>query len=161
MDLPMPGRKLLLFLFILPSLAALAFGADAIFLITHPAVVVEWSTASELDTVGFNLYRSENNETGFQIVNNKLIPSSTDALVGGNYSFRDTSVKAGHTYFYLLEDVNADGAVNRNGPIQVTAETGGIPETAAAGLMSVLAIVSLYLLLRNYRKNNRDVLTVQ
>lgn len=146
---------------ILPTLAALALGADAIYLVTHPAVVVEWSTASELDTVGFNLYRSEDQNGDFQIVNNKLIPSSSDALLGGNYSFRDTSVKASHTYYYLLEDVDAKGVVNRNGPIQVTAETGGIPEIAVAALLSLVAVVSLYLLLRNNRVNTRDVLSVQ
>ena len=157
----MPGRKLLLFLFILPFLGALALGANAIYFITHPAVVIEWSTASELDTVGFNLYRSEDKNGDFQIVNHDLIPASNDALVGGNYSFRDASVKAGHTYYYLVEDVDSQGAVNRNGPIQVTSETGGIPELVLSGLLLLVASVSLYYLIRHKRVLNRDVLFEQ
>jgi hypothetical protein len=158
MDNHMAGRKFLLLLFILPALGAIALGAEAVYLITHPAVVVEWSTASELDTVGFNLYRSEDPKGNFTIVNDKLIPSSSDALVGGNYSYRDTTVQAGHTYYYILEDVNANGATSRNGPIQVKAETGGILEIVVAGLMSLVAAVSLYLLLHDYRVKKPDVL---
>jgi hypothetical protein len=160
MNAHMVGRKFLWLIFILPLLAALGLGADAIYLMTHPAVVVEWSTASELDTVGFNLYRSENPEGDFQAVNYALIPSASDALAGGNYSYRDISVQAGHTYYYLLEDVGADGATNRNGPIQVKAEAGGIPEMILTGLLLLVASFSLSLLIRSYRGIKTDVLSV-
>ena len=40
-------------------------------------VVVEWSTASELDTAGFNLYRSESPDGPFEKVNQNLISGAT------------------------------------------------------------------------------------
>lgn len=154
----MRSSRFLLFLFVLPALAAIALGADAIFLFTHPAVIVEWSTASELDTVGFNIYRSENPQGDFQLINDKLIPSSTDAIAGGNYSYRDTTVKAGRTYYYMLEDMTAAGASERNGPIRVKAEIGGIPEMGVSAVFLIIAAVSLYLLLRGRRESTADVI---
>lgn len=158
MRLPMPRSRFLVFLFVLPALAAIALGADAAYLFTHPAVIVEWSTASELDTVGFNIYRSENPQGDFQLINDKLIPSSSDALAGGNYSYRDTTVKAGRTYYYMLEDVTAAGATDRNGPIEVKAEVGGIPEMGVTAVFLIIAGVSLYLLLHGRRENIADVI---
>jgi hypothetical protein len=111
--------------------------------------------------VGFNLYRSEDQKGDFRILNDKLIPSSSDALVGANYSFRDTSVKAGQPYDYLIEDVDVNGATNRNGPIHVTAEAGGIPELVVTVLLAFVASGSLFLLLREYKVNNRDVHSIQ
>jgi hypothetical protein len=157
MGLLMPRRKFLWLLFTISALAAIVLGVDAIYLYTHPVVVVEWSTASELNTVGFNLYRSEDPNGKFQIINSQLIPSSPDALVGGNYSFRDTSVQARHTYYYMLEDMDASGVSNRNGPIQVRAEIGGIPEMAVAGLMGMIAGTTLGVLLRDYRRRMQNV----
>jgi hypothetical protein len=157
MGLLMPRRKFLWLLLTISALAAIVLGADAIYLYTHPVVVVEWSTASELNTVGFNLYRGEDPKGKFQIINSKLITSSPDALVGGNYFFRDTSVQAGHTYYYMLEDMDANGAANRNGPIQVKAEIGGIPEMVVAGLMLVIAGTILGVLFREYRRRKQNV----
>lgn len=108
----------------------------------HVEVIVEWSTASELDTAGFNLYRSENSRLGYLLVNKNLIPSSSDPMVGGKYSFHDVGV-AGHTYYYLLEDVSVNGTTNRNGPIIVNADGGVWIEFFLAGLTLVLALIGL------------------
>ncbi len=161
-------RKFLWFLLILPLLAAIGLGAEAVYLFTHPAIVVEWSTASELNTVGFNLYRSEEQKGETQAVNDQLmrvnaqlIPSSSDALMGGDYSYRDISVKAGHTYYYWLEDVDANGTTDRNGPVQVKAEIGGIPEMAAALLLAAISATGGVLLRRSYRTDKREDLAHQ
>jgi len=94
----------------------------------NPSVLVEWSTASELDTVGFNLYRGETESGPFQRVNSNLIPTSLDTLTGGGYSFRDKTVTAGRVYYYMLEDVASNGASNRHGPIEVRAVGAGVIE---------------------------------
>jgi hypothetical protein len=86
-------------------------------------VVVEWTTASEINTSGFNLYRSERAEGPYTQVNAQIIPASTDPLVGGKYRYEDTTVIAGRTYYYQLEDVELDGARTRHGPIVVTASS--------------------------------------
>ncbi len=90
---------------------------------SRPAqVIVEWSTETEINTVGFNLYRAESPEGPFTRVNDQLIPSSPDPLVGGHYVYTDTQVVAGRTYYYELEDVEASGVSTRHGPIVVTAQ---------------------------------------
>ncbi len=99
-------------------------------------VVVEWSTASELDTVGFNLYRSEQPVGGYAKINTTVIPSSGDALSGGDYRYEDRDVQAGRTYYYALADVTPSGEGERYGPITVKAKGHiGVPAAAALVLL--------------------------
>jgi hypothetical protein len=88
-------------------------------------VVVEWTTESEVDVAGFNLYRSENPNGPYVKVNTTLIPGSPDPLLGGKYVYTDTNVVAGQTYYYKLEDVDLDGTITLHGPIEVVAEESG------------------------------------
>ncbi|HEY65208.1 MAG TPA: hypothetical protein G4O02_11620, partial [Caldilineae bacterium] len=85
-------------------------------------IVVEWSTETEVNTVGFNLYRAESPDGPFEKINKELIPASPDPLAGGHYVYTDTNVIAGRTYYYQLEDVESTGATTRHGPIVVRAE---------------------------------------
>ena len=84
-------------------------------------VIVEWTTASELDTVGFNLLRAETQEGPFEQINSHLVPAGSDSLSGSNYSFTDNSVKDGITYFYMLEEIEITGEASHHGPIVVKA----------------------------------------
>ncbi|MEJ2748580.1 MAG: hypothetical protein P8183_11840 [Anaerolineae bacterium] len=79
----------------------------------NPSIQVEWNTETELQTAGFNLYRSPNNDGDFTRINDKLIPSAGSGLTGADYSFTDKNVSAGDTYFYLLEEVELDATTNR------------------------------------------------
>ncbi len=105
------------------------------------AVTVEWETASELDTAGFNLLRSENPDGPFERINDSIILSTGDSLSGGSYRYEDATAAAGKTYYYLLEEIGSDGSSNRHGPIAVstgnTAKlellTGGLLLTGAGG----------------------------
>lgn len=108
---PASPRLLLVFLFILLAAAACA-----------APVRVEWRTETEMNTAGFNLYRGESAEGPFDVkVNEQLIPSSADALTGGDYTFVDKAARAGVTYYYRLEEVEQNGATNTYGPISVRA----------------------------------------
>ena len=100
----------------------------------NPQVVVEWSTATELDTAGFNLYRGTSPDGPFVQVNQQLLPSSPDPLTGGDYAFADTDVDPGRSYFYELEEVEYNGATQRFPPIQVTAG-GSLLSLVLAGLI--------------------------
>jgi hypothetical protein len=73
------------------------------------AIIIQWSTASELNTAGFNVYRGDTPDGPFTKLNADLIPGSTDPLVGGSYAYTDTSAIVGHTYYYQLEDVETSG----------------------------------------------------
>ena len=121
-------------------------------------VVVEWTTESEVDLAGFNLYRSESPDGPYVKVNTALIPGASDPLLGGRYAYTDTNVVAGHTYYYKLEDVELDGTTTLHGPIEVVAEASSpsaFPNLAAwwplAVLIAVLALVGAILSRRRGR----------
>ena len=97
-------------------------------------VVVEWTTESEVDLAGFNLYRSESPDGPYVKVNATLIPGALDPLLGGKYAYTDTNVVAGHTYYYKLEDVELDGTTTLHGPIEVVAEA--VSPSAFANLVA-------------------------
>jgi len=82
------------------------------------AIVVKWETASEIDNIGFNLYRSQTVEGPWIQLNDHLIPSQVPpgSPVGAVYKFRDTAVEPGVLYYYLLEDVDIRGVTTSHGP---------------------------------------------
>ena len=84
------------------------------------AILFEWETASEINNVGFNLYRAES-LTGVRIqLNDALIPSAVapGSLFGASYSLLDESVEANTMYYYWLEDVDINGLTTLHGPVQ-------------------------------------------
>jgi hypothetical protein len=114
-------RRIAIGLGLVLMLAGLALGYRAL-TTSRTAVTVEWTTASELNTAGFNLYRGESRDGPFTLVNPDLIPHAADPLVGGSYSYADAAVQAGRVYYYQLEDVEMTGKSTRHGPIEVKAE---------------------------------------
>jgi hypothetical protein len=106
---------------------------------------VEWTTASEVDHAGFNLYRGDSPDGPWMKLNQALIPPAGDPIVGGKYSYGDDTVGPGRTYYYLLEDVALNGSTTRHPPIQVTASPaigwGDLAWGMAAGLALTAAIL--------------------
>ena len=117
---------------------AVCLGLVGIYNLSRSKVKVEWSTASELRTVGFNVYRSDEINPELTRLNEVLIPPSVDSLIGGEYIYIDSDVKPGNTYYYYLEELDASGNASRFGPIEVNAQRGGIVEILIA--FSILAI---------------------
>ncbi|PKO23485.1 MAG: hypothetical protein CVU38_03795 [Chloroflexi bacterium HGW-Chloroflexi-1] len=75
-----------------------------------------------MNTAGFNLYRGTSPDGPFDVkVNDQLIPASPDPLTGGDYSFTDQTTRSGVIYYYQLQEVETNGAVNIHGPIAVRA----------------------------------------
>jgi len=87
------------------------------------SVTLDWSTASEFDTIGYNIYRSDNLDGEYVRVNLNIIPVAQDSLIGSEYTYRDTDVIPGLVYYYELEDVNMDGQASRSSPIVVEARS--------------------------------------
>jgi hypothetical protein len=143
------SRRITLLLAIGLILAALV-----IFLIsaaTPPVVTVEWSTASELNTAGFNLSRGDSQTGPFTRLNAEVIPASPDPLVGGSYIYTDTQVVAGQTYYYQLEEVETSGGTSVEGVVAVTASGGLSPLLIGAGLG--LAVIFILVVIWLGRKN--------
>jgi hypothetical protein len=82
------------------------------------SVLLDWETASEVDLVGFELYRSETFAGEKQKLNANLLPAQHPGQAqGANYRFIDV-VGQGHRFFYWLEVVQIDGMVVI-GPVEV------------------------------------------
>jgi hypothetical protein len=113
---------------------------------TPPIVTVEWSTASELNTAGFNVLRGDNPTGPFTRLNSEVIPASPDPLVGGSYIYTDTRVTPGQTYYYQLEEVEFGGSVSTQGIVTVTAprSVGPVFIVTLIGLGAIVIAVALW-----------------
>lgn len=81
-------------------------------------VLVAWGTATEVDTVGFNIWRSTSPDGGYVQVNDALIPAASLGNVwGGSYTYTDSDVVLGTTYTYKLEELEIGGRRNWYGPV--------------------------------------------
>jgi hypothetical protein len=86
-------------------------------------VILNWTTASERDNAGFNMYRAETENGEYVKINGALIPAKGSVAQGATYRFVDWSVEKGKTYFYKLEDVDIAGIATQHGPASATAKT--------------------------------------
>ncbi|MGD1994779.1 MAG: hypothetical protein PVI59_16420, partial [Anaerolineae bacterium] len=83
-------------------------------------IALAWETATEIDSVGFNLYRGDGPYQQDIQLNDMLIPSQAPGnSLGGSYFFLDTDVEKGRTYYYWLEDVSLEGNT-LYGPVQAS-----------------------------------------
>ena len=83
-------------------------------------VDIIWKTESEIDTAGFNIYRSAAGLDEMEKINDAIIPANGSATSGAEYIFTDSGVRNGVTYTYILEDVDTSGAATRHGPVKAT-----------------------------------------
>jgi len=83
-------------------------------------VVISWITESEIENLGFNLYRSTNINDQFSMINDRLIPGAGSNSSRHEYHYTDVDVAAGMTYYYQLEDVSFSGQTNFHGPVSLT-----------------------------------------
>jgi hypothetical protein len=91
------------------------------------AVSLEWQTASELDNLGFHLYRAASEGGPYQKITSSLIPGLGSSPVGARYSYTDTGLTNGLRYYYQLEDVETTGRTERHGPVSAIPVAGPTP----------------------------------
>jgi hypothetical protein len=85
------------------------------------AILLTWETASEVDNLGFNVYRAQSPQGERARLNAALIPSlNPGSPTGAVYTWLDESAQPGVTYLYWLEAVDVHGGTTFHGP--VTAE---------------------------------------
>ena len=73
------------------------------------AVVITWSTESELDNAGFNILRSMSRTGEFTRINAQLIPGAGTTGEKNTYTWTDTSARPNVVYYYQIEDVSLEG----------------------------------------------------
>ena len=91
-------------------------------------VKVDWETASEIDNLGFNLYRSTKKGGRYTKLNKSLIPGLLSSPTGRKYTYADKKVIKGKLYYYKLEDIDLSGKKTMHGPICVDWNGDGIPD---------------------------------
>ncbi|HEY7697256.1 MAG TPA: hypothetical protein VIE88_02520, partial [Vicinamibacteria bacterium] len=91
------------------------------------AVDLSWTTGSELRNLGFLLYRSTASEGPWEKITPSVIPGLGSSPAGASYSYRDSGLENGTTYFYLLEDIETTGNTERHGPVSAIPDAGAPP----------------------------------
>ena len=102
----------------LVSFSSFLAGCD---LLGKPELTITWTTESELDIIGFNLFRSESESGPYTKINDELIPPASDPNVGGEHSYIDRNVLEGVTYYYKLQTVDRQGNTIDSDPIVIVA----------------------------------------
>jgi hypothetical protein len=107
-----------------------AEGADS-------AVALAWTTTSELQNLGFHLYRAETEAGPYQRITAKAIPGLGSSASGASYRYTDTGLTNATTYYYKLEDIETTGRTELHGPVWATPLAGAdspIPGGPFSGL---------------------------
>ena len=73
------------------------------------AIVIRWTTESELDNAGFNILRSTTRDGVFSLINPTLIPGAGTTGEKHTYTYTDTTAKSNVIYYYRIKDVSFAG----------------------------------------------------
>ena len=79
-------------------------------------IKLEWTTASEFEVVGFNLYRAKSVDGERVQINSTLIPMQGTDTTGFTYIYKDKGLKANKVYYYWLETIDIYGTSQIVGP---------------------------------------------
>jgi hypothetical protein len=106
-------------------------------------VTLKWRTDSEINNLGFDVYRGESLDGTFTKVNQTHIPGAGTDGTPHSYRFIDESVEVGTTYYYYLEDISYNGERTRSHYIRVIVD--------ATGKLKVVGLTpSKFALLQNF-----------
>lgn len=152
-------------LFLLIGVAWLVLGGIIMWQLRSAAptfIRVRWQTETEVDTAGFNIYRSEALdgqcdglvEEDYVQINNELIPSDGSPVSGAVYSYTDPDIQTNEIYCYLLEDIELGGRTEQHEPI--LGKAGGKFDRALYIILAPLSfIVGLGLIVQGMKRENR------
>ena len=98
----------------------LAFSAE----ILSDGIKLNWSTASEINNVGFEIWRSEGSDSNYILLsdyrfNENLIGAGNSNKLR-DYSYTDLNVTDNFTYHYKLVDVDVNNRKTVHSPLEVT-----------------------------------------
>jgi hypothetical protein len=84
------------------------------------AILVSWNTVMELDTAGFNLYRSYSSNGRNKRLLGYFDAQNPGGLFGAQYEYLDQNARQGRTVYYWLEAIATDGETEMFGPVEAT-----------------------------------------
>ncbi|HXK60753.1 MAG TPA: C25 family cysteine peptidase, partial [Acidobacteriota bacterium] len=91
-------------------------------------VVLEWETAMEFETAGFQVLRATGPDAAPTPINTVLVPAMYESINGGIYRLADHGASAEGVHTYWLKELERAGAVRIYGPFRRS------PQAAPPGL---------------------------
>jgi hypothetical protein len=114
-------------------LPAIMSGFTAYYNAQKSAVTLKWSTVSEVNNLGFDVYRSESPDGKFVKISPAYIKGAGTDSTPHDYQFADERAVVGKTYYYYLETISFSGERERTNIIKVIIDASG--KTRVTGLM--------------------------
>lgn len=93
---------------------------------------LKWSTASEVDNFGFDIYRSTAEDGPFDRLTVQPIPGAGTVDEPRYYEYKDTAIDPGVEYFYYVESISVDGIREKFSPIIRAPAKGTKPAAGAS-----------------------------
>lgn len=86
-------------------------------------IVVAWETLTEIDSLGFDVWRGLSANAPSERLNQELIPAQgPGSSQGFSYTWQDHSALPATPYYYWLDAVDLSGAAARHGPVTALIE---------------------------------------
>jgi len=101
-------------------------------------VEITWTTQSETNNLGFNVFRKSSSDEDFIKINPEIIRGAGSSSISHKYTFYDMKIICGEKYFYKLEDIEYSGKRYFSHEISIN-----IPESTT-NLPEQLCLSSLY-----------------
>ena len=98
----------------------------------RPTNTITWSTASESDNFGFDIYRSEQGDGPFERITLQPVLGAGTTDLPMDYRFVDHQIEADTIYFYYVESISLSGERKRFTPV-MKAPPKKPPQTASGG----------------------------
>jgi len=105
------------------------------------SIRIVWMTQSELDNLGFHVYRSTQKESDYGRITSEMIRGQGTTSSAHEYNFVDHNVEASATYWYVIESISIAGLSTFHGPVQAT---------LASALKSEMGTPEMFTLHQNY-----------
>ncbi|MEM7051361.1 MAG: hypothetical protein AAF604_16945 [Acidobacteriota bacterium] len=74
---------------------------------------IAWSTASEVDNFGYDIYRSESPDGPFERITEQPLEGAGTTDLPSSYEFIDDTIELGKDYFYYIESISMSGERRR------------------------------------------------
>ena len=78
---------------------------------------IRWTTASEVDSFGFDVFRGENAEGPFERLNAKPIAGAGTSDESHAYAYVDDTIDPAKEYYYYVESISIDGVREKFTPV--------------------------------------------
>jgi len=88
------------------------------FNIKNNSILLKWTTESETNCYGYNIYKSEYEIGPYSILNSKIIPGAGTSSKKNNYEFIDSNINETQTYYYKIDQVDISGRHSYFGPLE-------------------------------------------